>query len=401
MEQKKEIEQTETKIEWFEKTIAAFSKSLGSVLEPVGKHLGVLSALAATASAVLSFAILMTYAKAIGRIDLLPLVLDKKFSALLPWMGLTALFAFLYMLVMLTTTTAYAMAVSIYNDTPTTRPRVATLLLRPAIVGSLVFVGISYQVSDIDPATTASWVFGSIFITMLLTLRDKIYCLAISLVSTITAPKYLGALWHQAGVFALTYLALAFTVGCAVYPVSLLLHSYAGEDTPEAVNAVMVISMLAVALLFLPAWVFFTSKQHIAHRSLQALLLAVGIVTVVIFVWPGASSTIVYSAAGAMGVRDSTPFNYRLLKNFDVRDFDKGTWGKVSGEEKTPTVNAFPLFSLGNVLLLCPANLKKTKLAEWPHKSLSCILTQSSDVVKLPKILEQVQVSSNTDSEAG
>ncbi|PAU63681.1 hypothetical protein BZL42_04085 [Pseudomonas indica] len=388
-------------MEWFEKTIAAFSKSLGSVLEPVGKHLGVLSALAATASAVLSFAILMTYAKAIGRIDLLPLVLDKRFAALLPWMGLTALFALLYILVMLTTTASYAMAVSIYNDTPTTRPRVATLLLWPAIVGSLVFVGISYQISDIDPATTASWVFGSILITMFFTLRSKTYRLAISLVSTITAPKYLGAPWHQAGVFALTYFTLAFAVVCAVYPVSLLLHSYAGEDTPEAVNTMMFISMLAVVLLFLPAWVFFTSKQHVAHRSLQALWLAVSIVAVVIFVCPGASSTIVYSAAGAMGVRDLTPFNYRLLNSFDARDFDEGTWGKVSGEEKMPTINAFPLFSLGDVLLLCPANLKKTKLAEWPQKSLSCILTRSSDVVKLPKVLEQVQASSNTDSKAG
>lgn len=49
-----------------------------------------------------------------------------------------------------------------------------------------------------------------------------------------------------------------------------------------------------------------------------------------------------------------------------------------------PVVEAFPLFSLGDVLLLCPGDLSGTHLGQWPEHSHVCIITQRSDVVILP-----------------
>ncbi|UZE87439.1 hypothetical protein [Pseudomonas viciae] len=87
----------------------------------MAEHWGLIGSLGALISAVVSFAILMTYAKAIDRIDLLPLVFDKKLSALLPWMGVVAFVLFLYMVVMCVTTLFYALAVSFFQ--PNTEPQ--------------------------------------------------------------------------------------------------------------------------------------------------------------------------------------------------------------------------------------------------------------------------------------
>ncbi|MNH32133.1 hypothetical protein D3C79_925530 [compost metagenome] len=101
-----------------------------------------------------------------------------------------------------------------------------------------------------------------------------------------------------------------------------------------------------------------------------------------------------YSAAGALGVRDATPVKYRLKKNFESKDFDNETWGDIAGDKKLPVVTAFPLFSLGDILLLCPASLADLTLKDWSGgKSLACILTQSSDVVRLPAKLKAVTES--------
>ncbi len=105
---------------------------------------------------------------------------------------------------------------------------------------------------------------------------------------------------------------------------------------------------------------------------------------VIVAIYPGASSTVVFKAAGMMGVRETTPLKYRLLKNFESKDFDPASWGTVEASQNLPVVKAFPLFSLGDVLLLCPSGLSGTRLGEWPQHSHACIVTQRSDVVILP-----------------
>ncbi len=84
--------------------LASFQPDIYAALKLMAEHWGLIGSLGALLSAVVSFGILMTYAKAIDRIDLLPLVFDKQLSALLPWMGMVAFVLFLYMVVMGVTT---------------------------------------------------------------------------------------------------------------------------------------------------------------------------------------------------------------------------------------------------------------------------------------------------------
>ncbi len=55
-----------------------------------------------------------------------------------------------------------------------------------------------------------------------------------------------------------------------------------------------------------------------------------------------------------------------------------------------PVVSAFPLFSFGDVLLLCPTSLIKTQRKEWPEQSAYCALTQSGNAIRVPKKLKPV-----------
>ncbi|CAN7572041.1 hypothetical protein ACFFQ5_14930 [Pseudomonas brassicacearum] len=363
---------------------ASFQQDIYAALKLMAEHWGLIGSLGALISAVLSFGILMTYAKAIDRIDLLPLVFDKKLSALLPWMGVVAFVLFLYMVVMCVTTMFYALAVSFFNQTPNLRPTVARWFFWAAVVGSLIFVAFAFQAPKLEHWIVALVILSGMSAVLGLSLKSQRIRMALKLVSLFNNLKGLGVWWHQAGVFFFAYSILIIAVFAAVYPMLILLKSYTGKDTPEAINSLMVISMVAVVLLFLPALIFFVSKKHIVARGLLSFGSALLVTLVVVATYPGASSTVVFKAAGMMGVRETTPLKYRLLKNFEAKDFDPASWGTVDASLDLPVVEAFPLFSLGDVLLLCPGDLSGTHLGQWPEHSHVCIVTQRSDVVILP-----------------
>ncbi|MEX5350805.1 hypothetical protein WCE02_05490 [Pseudomonas juntendi] len=364
--------------------LATFREDLNQILSLVIKHWAAIGTIGAVASGLLSFGILMTYSKAIGRIDLLPVVFDKKFSALLPWMGFVGFVFSLYMALFLTTTTIYALAVSLFNQTPTLRPHIARLLLIPATLGSVLFVGSVFQLPELGHGIVAATIMACMLGIMFLLLLSKRFRMALEIVTLISGPGDVKK-WRQAGIFGITYLLLCFAAFAAVYPMVILLHSYTGQDTPEAVNTLTIISMVTVFLLFIPALIFFVSKKRVAIRVIQAVAVALIATLAVIVMYPGATSTIVYKSASMMGVRDTTVQQYRLLKNYDVADFATASWSVTEATNGLPIVSAFPLFSLGDVLLLCPGRLADTRLGDWPERSRACILTQSSDVVKLPE----------------
>ncbi|WP_223472520.1 MULTISPECIES: hypothetical protein [unclassified Pseudomonas] len=362
----------------------SFQQDIYAALKLMAEHWGLIGSLGALLSAVVSFGILMTYAKAINRIDLLPLVFDKQLSALLPWMGMVAFVLFLYMVVMGVTTMFYALAVSMFNQTPNLRPTVARFFFWAAVVGSLIIVTFAFQGPKVDHRIVACVIVLGMSAVMGVSLKSKKFRMALELVSLFNNLKGLGVWWHQAGVFLFAYFVLMVAVFAAVYPMLILLKSYTGKDTPEAITTLMIISMVAVVLLFLPALIFFVSKKHIVTRGLLSVGSALLVTLAVVATYPGASSTVVFKAAGMMGVRETNPVKYRLLKNFEAKDFDLASWGEVEVSRDLPVVKAFPLFSLGDVLLLCPSGLSGKRLGEWPEHSHACILTQRSDVVILP-----------------
>ncbi|WP_336332621.1 hypothetical protein [Pseudomonas putida] len=369
-----------------DKDVAA-AKRLSTLLEPVVKLAGLFSGGGVIFSAIVSIAVLMIYAKAIGRNDLVPLVLDNKLTALLPWVGTTFLFFGSYCLIIFFASAPYIMGMQFFKETPATRPRVATLFALSAIAGSIVFIVLTYKFSDVSLSEKSIWVFGVTSICLLATLFDKQVRWALQFLSLDTAPQYNAAWWHRAGIFLFSAFPVAASVFCAVYPTSLLLFTYIGDDTPESVNYMAFLSAVSVVFAYLPAWAFFTTKHNLVTRILTTTGIALSAATTIIIMAPGAGSNIVYSSAGAMGVRDSTVANYRLKKDFVLGDFDAKIWGTVAGKDAEPVISAFTLFSLGDILLLCPAKMAPLKLKDWVGSNAqACVITHSSEVVRLSHI---------------
>jgi len=362
------------------------AKRLSALLEPVVKLAGLFSGGGALLSAIVSIAIVMIYAKSIGRNDLLPLVLDKKLTSLLPWMGMTFLFFVSYCLIIFFVSVPYVLGMQVFKVTPATRPRIATLFALSAIAGSTVFIILIYHFGEVPLPIKAALVFGVMLACMLLSLLDIHVKLALAFLSLDMAPRFNAVWWHRAGVFIFAAFPVAASVFCAVYPLSLLLHTYIGDDTPEAVNNMTWLSIMAVVIAFVPAWAFFTSRTNLVLRLLKTAGIALGAAAAIIIMAPGASSNIVYSAAAAMGVRDNTIAVYRLKKNFVLTDFDSETWGPVTGGNAEPVVSGFALFSLADILLLCPATMAAFELKDWgTDNAQACVLTHSSDVVRRSK----------------
>jgi len=61
-----------------------------------------------------------------------------------------------------------------------------------------------------------------------------------------------------------------------------------------------------------------------------------------------------------------------------------------------PVVSAFPLLSFGDVLLLCPTRLINTPRKEWPEQSAYCVLTQSSNAIRVPKKSQPATATATT-----
>ncbi|MNY51116.1 hypothetical protein D3C86_1866780 [compost metagenome] len=67
-----------------------------------------------------------------------------------------------------------------------------------------------------------------------------------------------------------------------------------------------------------------------------------------------------------------------------------------------PLISAFPLFSFGDVLLLCPVKLIKTELKNWPAESAYCVVAKNSKATRMPRKSEeaaQAKKSINTEAQ--
>jgi len=366
-------------------------------LKQLTEHWTLLTFLAGLLSALLGLGTLMAFTRAIGRIDLLPMALEAK-SSILPWIVIIVFLSLAYIAVLLITSFFYALALSMFSSTPNLQPQIAKLSVFPIIAGAAIFIGCIFH----DPG----WNKGIIALLIsvvatgitIVTIKKKEFKLALEFVALFTHPEKAkskrGSYGHLLGFICL----LNMTIFSAIYIVTLLLKTYVGVDTPQAVNQLMIVSTIAVILNLAPAIVFFATKHNSLTRALRGLGTSIAVGLVIIAIAPGATSTIVYSAASIMGIRETTSSAFMLQESFGVEDFDTKIWGSVDKVREHPVIQAFPLFALADILLLCPAPLTSTKLADWPEKSNVCIVTKNSAVTRLPGLLTPIPDQPNVQT---
>ncbi|WP_397448664.1 hypothetical protein [Pseudomonas sp. NA-150] len=348
----------------------------------------------------LGFYTISTYTTAIGRPDLMAAAVNAK-SALVLWLAIIALVVAAYFLILMTTSILFGLSVSIFNDSPTLQPEIVKVLVWPVLLGIAALMAVIFQTPALSDNKKLACIALFAVVTTLALHKSPKFRLAVDICATAAAPR--NAQGKAARIWLLVMLAflLIGTVVSAVLPVSLILKAYSGEDTPEALTKLMVISIFSAGMTLIPVVVFYVSKADIFKRIAQCAAAAFVALVIIIGVSPGGSLTIVYSAASIMKVRDQTEAKFLLTEGYAKEDFDAEVWGSVETARSQPLISAFPLFSFGDVLLLCPVKLIKTELKNWPAESAYCVVAKNSKATHMPRKSEETaQAKKSIDAEA-
>ncbi|TFY86881.1 hypothetical protein DYL61_27140 [Pseudomonas nabeulensis] len=306
-------------------------------------------------------------------------------SALIPWLATVIGMLALYLLILLSTTVLFGLTVSLFNNVVSLQSRLAVILLLPTMAGIVGLLWLIFGWPNLSQGYRWFWMILFMFAAPGSLLASTTFRRAVDISAAMPGPGNAKS-WPLRGWFMLMLSALLFsTVACSVFSTSLILKAYIGEDTPDALNRLMLISMFAASITLLPVVVFYVSKTDLFKRLSLFLVAVIVTGTMVISISPGVLAAIVYSAAQVMNVRDSVEARYMLTKTYAKEDFDTQVWGPVETVRNQPLVSAFPLFSFGDVLLLCPTSLINMGRKDWPEQSAYCALTQSSNAIRMPK----------------
>jgi MFS family permease len=343
-----------------------------------------LSVLFTGLGALLGFYTLSTYATAIGRPDVMAAAIEAK-SALVPWLATVIGMLAVYLLILLSTTVLFGLSVSLFNDIASQQHKLVGVLFLPVFAG---IVALMWQVFA-GPSLTDGWKLVWTLIWLVLALASllafPVFRLAVDTCATLASPGNARSWPLRFWFMLMVALLLVATVICAIFPASLILKAYVGEETPDASHRLMFVSMFAATVALLPVVVFYVSKADLFKRLGLGVLAVIVSGGMVITISPGSPAAIVSAAALVMNVRVPVAANFMLTKTYAVEDFDTTVWGPVDTVRGQPVVNGFPLFSFGDVLLLCPTSLISKGRKDWPEQSAYCVLTQSSAAIRMPK----------------
>lgn len=372
-----------------------FLQALKKNLKRVLTFWAPLSVIFAGLGTLLGFYTLSTYASAIGRPDVMAAALEAK-SALLPWLATVIGMLGAYLLILLSTTVLFGLTVSLFNDVAPLQSRLVIILLFPTLAGIVGLLWLIFGWPHLTNSWRTLWTVLYVVFAPAALLLSPTFRRAVDGCASMPGPDN-GKSWPLRLWFMLMLsLLLVATVFSAVFPASLILKSYVGEDTPDALNRLMFITMFATGITLLPVVVFYVTKADLFKRLGLVVLAVIVIGGTVIAVSPGSTAAIVYSAARVMNARESVAARFMLTKTFAKEDFDCRVWGTVETLRSQPVVSAFPLFAFGDALLLCPSSLIDKGRKEWPELSAYCVLTQSSNAIRMPKKSEPPSAPTTT-----
>ncbi|KNH29559.1 hypothetical protein ACS77_02465 [Pseudomonas syringae] len=378
-----------------------FKQALKKTIKRILTYWAQLAVLVGGLGTLLGFYTISTYTTAIGRPDLMAAAVDAK-SALVLWLAIVALVVAAYFLILMTSSILFGLAVSLFNDSPTIQPDVVKVLVLPVLIGVTALMTVIFKAPELDDFKKLGCMAMFTVVTLLALHLSPKFRLAVDVCATAAAPGNANSKATRIYLLVMLALLLVGAVISAVFPASLILKAYSGEDTPEALTKLMVISIFSAGMTLIPVVVFYVSKADIFKRISQCIAAAFIILLIVIGVSPGGSLTIVYSAASIMKVRDQTEAKFLLTEDYANEDFDAQIWGSVETVRNLPLISAFPLFSFGDVLLLCPVKLIKTELKNWPAESAYCVVAKNSKATRMPRKSEeaaQAKKSINTEAQ--
>ncbi|WP_053213399.1 hypothetical protein [Pseudomonas sp. Q12-87] len=395
----------------------------------------------------LGFTTLYLYTRTIGRIDLFLPSIDVK-SALLVWVVLVLLLMLSYLFILGATTWMFGCSVSLFSNMKDNQPKIVFYLMLPTVVGFSSFIWATFFWSKLNAWVTFSGlfliVFAACFLMYALTPFKRIIRKSIIVQARLNRARLKRLATHQPAkrkrrqthktartpsarqqkwrtrwqaiknkitpawrrvkgawqrrlswilarqefwLVTLLSISIFVTVIFAAFPILLTIRSYMEKETSGTVPYVAGLSWLTLIFTLLPVVIFYCFKGDIYSRTskgLVAMIFAFGAFTLIS---PGSLSQITYIAAGGLSVRQKTTERYALPEDIKLQDLSATMWKTRQVTSQKIDVEAFQLYSFGDVLLLCPNDMLSLELKELKNYSKFCISTLNSKVVRKPRLL--------------
>ncbi|HGM5579873.1 TPA: hypothetical protein ACKP22_001548 [Pseudomonas putida] len=322
---------------------------------------------------------LYIYTRAIGRPDLFMSALDAK-SSLAAWMFVVVAVMFSHLVILMGSSWLYGMAVSLFGRVRWFTRHVALWLVVPLAVGYATFIILGFFFSKVLGAGIAVLLIS---VATLLAFGALFFSRSFRALFVLASSKSKGKAdrWFL-GVF-LSF-TLVFAVLASALSMLLIIDSYVGRDNEAAVLFVAGFSLFTLLMSLLPSMLYFVFKGDIYRKVAAGIGGALLFFVIFLTTAKGAMSSITYSVAGSLEVRQAFSQRYVLDRQVTLADIDPILWHSRLRPDGKVQLQAYQLFAFGDLLLLCPPSLLGAKLHQLPDYTRQCIFTRSSRVERLP-----------------
>jgi hypothetical protein len=252
----------------------------------------------------------------------------------------------------------------------------------PVVVGLTAFVLLVFYFSDRVNAGGALAIVAFVIVVTFLGL-SRMPTLRV----LIAAGAPLGA---RKKIYVPIAVMLVLTVISGSLPLLLILDSYVGQDDQAAINFVAVFSICTLILSLVPALLFYLLKGDIYRRVFIAGLCILALFTAYLLASRGAMSSITYVVAGKLEIRQMQSTRFILDDQVRLGDLDSLQWHTKLRPDNRVQVEAYQLFTFGDILLMCPTALKRTQLHRLPEYTKLCLITLNSKVSRMPPRLQSI-----------
>lgn len=323
---------------------------------------------------------LFVYLLVIGRIDLfLPSITMG--PALLTWLGYTILLFLLAIGTIATPAVLFAALVSVFGLPAKDSAKLAARLALLVTGGFTFLLVASYVVSTkhFIWSIPLVWLLGFIGLMVIVAgsdARRDTHLIEIE-----------GTEWYRTRVslfVAFASLIYCLTVLMGISPALFIAWSHSYESSQVEQFIVIAAPIIWMLLICLPVISYYSTDGTMAKKASNAASATVIAILGFFFVSPFMFELVAYASASMVGLRSQEVSEYIVSKKYPRATVDTKLWEvkDINDPDKTFTIKAFPLFRLGETLLLCPAKYSHTDRAHIAEISKLCFDTKTSEMTQ-------------------
>lgn len=336
-----------------------FSKLLKSMLT-YWAQIGVVVSLC---SAGLGLTSLYAYTYAIGRTDLFMPSTEAK-SDLAVWVIIVAIFISIYIFLLFSTSWLFGITVAMFDRTPKLQKHIAAWLTLPVLTGFISFILVSFTLyKSLGTGFPTTVILVMVLLTTWFTLSRPIIRMAIRTNLKRHAKKKPAGFHSNKTLFVFfLILFLIATVVAGISPTLLIAATYLAFEPNTNTYFAALICLLTLAMTLLPVIIFYRSSGDVYNRTFFGVFSALILFCSFIVILPNTMGYIAYRAALGIDVRQKGAERFILTGDLGLQDINTTLWKARAAAPGKIEIQAFQLFSFGDVLLLCPSSLLKLEL---------------------------------------